>query len=137
MLHKNLSIQQFFAVYSWKLSKSREGLSEAANNAINELISKNIDLHEPYYRTTGQDHAACFYYPVFDQAPLSIELPGPCNESITGVPNFNLNNVSCFKFLNIFFGSSPLSTSLLFEFTFNHLNTMDLKGLSHTLANLY
>lgn len=85
----------FCTVYSWKLSKTRAGLSEAANNVINELVSKNIDLHERYYEKTGQDHAACFYYPVFDEIPLSIELPGPCDESITGVPNFNVNDVSC------------------------------------------
>ncbi|KAJ8714188.1 hypothetical protein PYW08_007808 [Mythimna loreyi] len=79
-------------LYSWKLSRSRSGLSEAANNAINELVSTNIDLHEPYYRTTRQDNEACFYYPVFDQVPLSIELPGPCNESIAGIPNFNMHD---------------------------------------------
>ncbi|KAJ8723730.1 hypothetical protein PYW07_007710 [Mythimna separata] len=79
-------------LYSWKLSRSRDGLSEAANHAIDELVSSNIDLHEPYYRTTRQDNEACFYYPVFEQAPQSIELPGPCNESVAGIPNFNMAN---------------------------------------------
>ncbi|XP_050551207.1 uncharacterized protein LOC118275267 isoform X6 [Spodoptera frugiperda] len=76
-------------IYSWILSRSRAGLTESAQLAIQEHISNNIDLYEGYYQTTKQDNAACFYYPVFDQLPLSIELPGPCDASIKGISGFN------------------------------------------------
>ncbi|XP_022817976.1 uncharacterized protein LOC111350579 [Spodoptera litura] len=76
-------------IYSWKLSKSRAGLSESAHSAIQEHISNNIDLFEGYYRTTKQDNTACFHYPEFDQLPSSIELPGPCDASIKGIANFD------------------------------------------------
>ncbi|CAH0594385.1 unnamed protein product [Chrysodeixis includens] len=75
-------------VYSWKLSRSRESFSETAQNAINQIVSSNIDLNEPYYSVTGQDSNACFYYPEFDN-PEVIDLPEPCNPSITGIPNFD------------------------------------------------
>nr|QNT08914.1 polycalin [Spodoptera littoralis] len=76
-------------IYSWKLSKSRAGLSESAHSAIQEHVSNNIDLFEGYYRTTKQDNTACFHYPEFDQLPSSIELPGPCDASIKGIANFD------------------------------------------------
>ncbi|XP_047033930.1 uncharacterized protein LOC124640271 isoform X1 [Helicoverpa zea] len=76
-------------IYSWKLSRSRAGLSEAANIIIDELVSQNIDLFEGYYRYTKQDNSACFHYPVHDELPDSIILPGPCDDSIRGIPNFN------------------------------------------------
>uniref|UniRef100_A0A2A4JVA8 Lipocalin/cytosolic fatty-acid binding domain-containing protein n=1 Tax=Heliothis virescens TaxID=7102 RepID=A0A2A4JVA8_HELVI len=79
-------------IYSWKLSRSRAGLSEQANSVVDELVSQNIDLFEGYYRYTKQDNAACFHYPVHDELPDSIILPGPCDESIRGVPNFNSNS---------------------------------------------
>lgn len=82
------------SVYSWKLGRSRAGLSTAANNVIDQLVSSNIDLHERYYRYTAQDDAACFYYPDFDQLPAVIELPGPCNTTIRAVSNFNAAAVS-------------------------------------------
>nr|XP_049704849.1 uncharacterized protein LOC110376413 isoform X13 [Helicoverpa armigera] len=78
-------------IYSWKLSRSRAGLSEAANIIIDELVSQNIDLFEGYYRYTKQDNSACFHYPVHDELPDSIILPGPCDDSIRGIPNFNTN----------------------------------------------
>ncbi|KAF9407326.1 hypothetical protein HW555_012606 [Spodoptera exigua] len=81
-------------IYSWKLSRTRGGLSESAQLAIQEHVNNNIDLFEGYYRTTKQDNAACFYYPVFEQLPLSIELPGPCDASIQAVPNFDRALVS-------------------------------------------
>lgn len=85
---RNLNTEQK-QIYSWKLSKSRSGLSNAAEEIINQLVSDNIDLWEGYYRTTQQDNNGCFFYPVFDTLPYSIELPGPCDTSITGVNNFN------------------------------------------------
>lgn len=83
----------FFTVYSWKLSRTRGGLSAAANNAINTVVTNNIDLFEGYYTTTDQSNDACFHYPVFDR-PTAIELPGPCDERIRGVANFNTAAVS-------------------------------------------
>ncbi|XP_037876122.1 chlorophyllide A binding protein isoform X2 [Bombyx mori] len=75
-------------IYSWKLSRTRGGLSAAANNAINTVVTNNIDLFEGYYTNTDQSNDACFHYPVFDR-PTAIELPGPCDERIRGVANFN------------------------------------------------
>lgn len=81
-------------VYSWKLSRSRSDLSEAANTVINQIVDSNIDLWEGYYRTIGQDNDACFHYPIFDELPSFIELPGPCPDAIRGVSDFNVDAVS-------------------------------------------
>ncbi|KAJ0173509.1 hypothetical protein K1T71_010658 [Dendrolimus kikuchii] len=76
-------------IYSWKLSRSRSGLSQNATNAINAIVSDNIDLWEGYYYNTKQTDDACFHYPIFDTLPASIILPGRCNETIRGIPNFD------------------------------------------------
>ncbi|KAI5642834.1 lipocalin / cytosolic fatty-acid binding protein family domain-containing protein [Phthorimaea operculella] len=76
-------------IYSWKLSRSRAGLSQAANNRINAIVSNNTDLFELYYEETAQTNDACFYYPEVQDNPNMIELPGPCNSNIRGVANFS------------------------------------------------
>ncbi|KAG6455295.1 hypothetical protein O3G_MSEX009121 [Manduca sexta] len=78
-------------IYSWKLSRSRAGLSANASRAIDEIVSNNIDLFEGYYRYTDQSNNGCFHYPVFPVLPNFITLPGPCDTSIRGVSNFNPN----------------------------------------------
>ncbi|CAG9565650.1 unnamed protein product [Danaus chrysippus] len=76
-------------VYSWKLSRSKSGLSPAAITRINQLVSNTSELFEGYYDVTDQTSRGCFYYPDFPQPPSSIILPGPCNETIRAKPNFN------------------------------------------------
>lgn len=89
-------------VYSWKLSNSRSGLSQNANNAINAIVSDNIDLWEGYYYNTQQTEDACFHYPIFENLPSAIILPGRCNEAIRGVANFDAAAVSDHRIFNIF-----------------------------------
>ncbi|XP_049878078.1 uncharacterized protein LOC126375226 [Pectinophora gossypiella] len=87
---RNVDSQQR-QIYSWTLSRSRGSLSANATNRINAVISSNDDLFWNDYRDTDQSDAACFYYPDFyPELPRSIELPGPCNSTIRGVTNFNL-----------------------------------------------
>ncbi|KPI92172.1 Apolipoprotein D [Papilio xuthus] len=76
-------------IYSWKLSRSQTGLSQSANNTINQVVSSTTDLFENYYETSDQSNAACFHYPVFDEMPPAITLPGPCDQSIRAKANFN------------------------------------------------
>ncbi|OWR44741.1 chlorophyllide A binding protein precursor, partial [Danaus plexippus plexippus] len=76
-------------VYSWKLSRSKSGLSPAAITRINQLVSNTSELFEDYYDVTDQTSRGCFYYPDFPQPPSSIILPGPCNETIRAKSNFN------------------------------------------------
>lgn len=80
-------------VYSWKLSRSKTGLSAAATNRINEIVSREDNLFEGYFEETPQDTNACFHYPVFDQLPDVITLHGPCDTSIRGVANFDAGRV--------------------------------------------
>ncbi|KAL0819468.1 hypothetical protein ABMA28_007573 [Loxostege sticticalis] len=77
-------------VYSWKLSRTRDGLSAAAVNRINEVVREEVDLHRSYYEKTAQDNDACFYYPEWDPLPDSIQLPGPC-PNVPAVANFNIS----------------------------------------------
>lgn len=83
-----------FTVYSWKLSRSQSGLSSTAVNAINNIVSNTEDLFEGYYDNTDQTVNGCFHYPEFEELPPAIELLGPCDESITAIPNFNVTGVS-------------------------------------------
>lgn len=53
----------------------------------------NIDLFDGYYSYTEQTSAACFHYPEFEELPDLIELEGSCDETISGVPNFNATAV--------------------------------------------
>jgi hypothetical protein len=76
------------------MSRTQSGLSPNANASINAIVSARKDLFELYYETTGQDSNACFYYPVFDGTPNVIRLPGSCDPSIKGIPNFNADAVS-------------------------------------------
>nr|WFP52431.1 polycalin [Plutella xylostella] len=75
-------------IYSWKLSKSQAGLTADANTEIDAIVSSNIDLFERYYEVADQTIKGCFYYPEFDDSVTAIELPGPCDDSIKGVPDF-------------------------------------------------
>ncbi|XP_013135715.1 PREDICTED: uncharacterized protein LOC106101136 [Papilio polytes] len=76
-------------IYSWKLSRSQAGLSQSANNSINQVVSNTTDLFENYYESSDQSNAACFHYPVFDEMPPAILLPGPCDQTIRAKANFN------------------------------------------------
>nr|AEA76321.1 polycalin [Mamestra configurata] len=79
-------------VGSWKLRRNLDvPLSIEATSNINSIITETQGLREEYYRPTGQDNAACFYYPPIEQLPNLIVLPGPCDPSITGVANFDVN----------------------------------------------
>ncbi|XP_063628207.1 uncharacterized protein LOC134799701 [Cydia splendana] len=78
-------------IYSWKMSRSRSGLSQSANDAIDELVNNNIDLHENYYELTDQSNDGCFHYPVFDEPPSAIVLPGPCDDRIQAKADFEVN----------------------------------------------
>ena len=69
-------------------------LTPEATAAINKKIEDTQGLKSEYYQTTSQSDAACFYYPVWETLPSTIELPGPCNTSITGVANFDGERVS-------------------------------------------
>nr|CAB3508325.1 unnamed protein product [Spodoptera littoralis] len=74
-------------VGSWVLSRTGT-LSAAANNAIDQVISQTNGLIKEYYQPTSQSFASCFYYPKFDEPQQYIELPGPCDTSIRGIPDF-------------------------------------------------
>ncbi|CAH2094770.1 unnamed protein product [Euphydryas editha] len=77
-------------VYSWKLSRSQSGLSQAAINNINNIVSNTDDLFEGYYDNTDQTVNGCFHYPEFEELPPAIELIGPCDESINAKANFSV-----------------------------------------------
>ncbi|XP_063387670.1 uncharacterized protein LOC134673601 [Cydia fagiglandana] len=79
-------------IYSWKLSRSRSGLSQSANDAIDVLVNNNVDLHENYYELTDQSNDGCFHYPVFDETPAAIVLPGPCDDRIQAKADFEVNS---------------------------------------------
>ncbi|XP_053614015.1 uncharacterized protein LOC128677296 [Plodia interpunctella] len=76
-------------VYSWKLSKYQEGLTDEANAAIDHIVAETYDLFEDYYEVIGHNIDTCFYYPDFDGIPEAIELPGSCDDRIVGVANFD------------------------------------------------
>ncbi|XP_061721997.1 uncharacterized protein LOC133528578 [Cydia pomonella] len=78
-------------IYSWKLSRSQLGFSQAANDRIAQVVTDTLDLFDTYYQTTGQTSADCFYYPVFEGTPEAIVLPGAC-PTVSGVANFNPTN---------------------------------------------
>ncbi|CAH2044979.1 unnamed protein product, partial [Iphiclides podalirius] len=76
----------FRAVYSWKLSRTKQ-LSAAANTAINNAISNIVVLDNRYYENIDQSDAACFYLP---QLSLNepVVFPGQCDPNISVVQNF-------------------------------------------------
>ncbi|KAI8424832.1 hypothetical protein MSG28_006760 [Choristoneura fumiferana] len=76
-------------VYSWKLSRSRSPLSTSANERIDAVVTENVDLYEGYYEYTDQSNDGCFYYPVFEETPEAIILPGPCDNRIQAKANFD------------------------------------------------
>ncbi|CAG4957190.1 unnamed protein product [Colias eurytheme] len=75
-------------IYSWKLSRNQAGLSQTAITKIDKIVSETKDLFEGYYEETDQTIVGCFYYPEFEGNPAQIILPGPCDESIRGIANF-------------------------------------------------
>ncbi|CAG5005077.1 unnamed protein product [Parnassius apollo] len=80
--------QDFRAIYSWKLSRTKQ-LSAAANTEINNAIANITVLDNMYYENIDQSDNACFYLP--DISPGEpIDLPGQCDLNITVVQNFNL-----------------------------------------------
>lgn len=81
-------------MYSWKLGRSRSPLSASANERIDEVVTQNVDLYEGYYEYTDQSNDGCFYYPVFEETPESIVLPGPCDDRIQAKANFDAGAVS-------------------------------------------
>lgn len=75
---------------------------------------ENEDLFEDYYADMDQTNNGCFYYPEFTELPEEIQLPGPCDDRISGMPDFDAANVSIF---NITLSIIPMSrywTSQLF-----------------------
>ncbi|XP_050354414.1 LOW QUALITY PROTEIN: uncharacterized protein LOC126776158 [Nymphalis io] len=79
--------QDFRAVYSWKLSRTKQ-LSPASNAAINTAISRVTVLDEIYYEAVDQSDTACFYLPVLPPGEPVI-LNGQCDQNIQVVQNFN------------------------------------------------
>ncbi|CAH1637879.1 unnamed protein product [Spodoptera littoralis] len=77
-------------VGSWVLSRTGT-LSATANTAIDQVISQTKGLIKEYYLPTSQSSASCFHYPKFDEPQQFIELPGPCDTSIRGIPDFNVS----------------------------------------------
>lgn len=57
-------------------------------------MSNNDDLFEDYYEVMNQTNDGCFYYPDFNELPEEIRLPGPCDNRITAMPDFNAAAVS-------------------------------------------
>lgn len=84
-----------YSVYSWKLGRTKDGLSEESNARIDEIVYEKVDLFQGYYENTDQSLDACFHYPTFDNPPY-IRLTGPCNDTIVGISNFNIDAVSYF-----------------------------------------
>ncbi|XP_038206910.1 uncharacterized protein LOC119828739 [Zerene cesonia] len=76
-------------IYSWILSRDQAGLSEPAAANIDKIVSETKDLFEGYYEKTDQSILGCFYYPEFEGTPGQIVLPGPCDNTIRGIANFN------------------------------------------------
>ncbi|RVE53897.1 hypothetical protein evm_001559 [Chilo suppressalis] len=77
------------AVYSWKLSRNRT-LSDAARDIISDAMNPVDVLSDEYFERIDQSDDACFYLP--NLAPGDpVIFRGQCNDSITGVPNFNVN----------------------------------------------
>ncbi|GBP17935.1 Apolipoprotein D [Eumeta japonica] len=75
-------------VFSWKLSRSSEGLSTTANQAMDEIISSIQVLGNEYYETTDQSEYGCFFLPDIPAGqPVIIE--GQCDTSIAVVQNFD------------------------------------------------
>ncbi|XP_047994051.1 uncharacterized protein LOC125232436 [Leguminivora glycinivorella] len=77
-------------IYSWKMSRTRSGLSQSANDIIDEVVRQNVDLHENYYEPSDQSYDGCFYYPVFEETPAAIVLPGHCDDRIQAKADFDV-----------------------------------------------
>ncbi|XP_041970035.1 uncharacterized protein LOC121726651 [Aricia agestis] len=75
-------------LYSWKLSRSQEGLSTNANERIEAIVNNTVDLFSGYYEETDQTLNGCFYYPEYEGEP-SIDLIGPCDETIQAKQDFD------------------------------------------------
>ncbi|XP_052744153.1 uncharacterized protein LOC112046433 [Bicyclus anynana] len=79
----------FRAVYSWKLSRTRQ-LSADASNSINSVIQNINVLQERYFETVDQTDAGCFYLPQL-QPGEPVILNGRCDENIPVIQDFDLN----------------------------------------------
>lgn len=89
---KSRLIKNYVAVYSWKLSRSKQP-SVAGATAINNAI-ENIDvLNERYYEDIDQSDEACFYLPVLSPNDPVI-FPGQCDTNISVIQNFDAARVS-------------------------------------------
>ncbi|CAH2243005.1 jg19448 [Pararge aegeria aegeria] len=82
----------FRAVYSWKLSRTKE-LSVTSANAINNAIQKVNVLEERYFETVDQTEAGCFHLPELSPGE-SVILNGQCDPNIQVVQNFNVTAYS-------------------------------------------
>ncbi|XP_045776254.1 uncharacterized protein LOC123874798 [Maniola jurtina] len=77
----------FRAVYSWKLSRTKQ-LSQSSVTAINRIIESVNVLQERYFETVDQSSTACFYLP--EPLPgVPVIFPGQCDPNIQVVQNFN------------------------------------------------
>lgn len=88
----SILINNLFAVYSWKLSRTKQ-LSTNANNLINSIIANIPVLQPQYYIQRDQSPEGCFYFPE-PQPGVVVEFPGQCDNNIQAVANFNLTAVS-------------------------------------------
>ncbi|XP_064074025.1 uncharacterized protein LOC113399468 [Vanessa tameamea] len=79
--------QDFRAVYSWKLSRTKQ-LSQESNVAISNTISRVTVLEERYYEDVDQSSTACFYLPELPPGEPVI-LNGQCDQNIPVVQTFN------------------------------------------------
>ncbi|KAG7297779.1 hypothetical protein JYU34_018521 [Plutella xylostella] len=78
------------AVFSWKLSRTKELSNEA--NAVMDRIINSIDvLDQRYYQIKDQTPEGCFFEPLPTGRP--VVYPGKCDANIRAVPNFDLTKV--------------------------------------------
>ncbi|XP_069360734.1 uncharacterized protein [Maniola hyperantus] len=77
-------------IYSWKLSRSQTGLSQAAVMRINQIVTDTRPLFARYFENTDQTVDGCFHYPRFEELPPTIELLGRCDTRIRAKADFDV-----------------------------------------------
>ncbi|XP_063831228.1 uncharacterized protein LOC135080516 [Ostrinia nubilalis] len=76
-------------VWSWKMSRTRT-LSQAAVEAIDEVVNSVQVLNNRYYQIVNNSDAACFYYPVPDFSSNGVTFRGQCDDTIEVMQNFSV-----------------------------------------------
>lgn len=87
-----MNIKHLLIVSSWKLGRTKS-LSAGANAAMQLAIDRVQVLDNRYYIPQDQTPEGCFYYPE-PQTGVPVVFPGQCDATISGLPNFNMANVS-------------------------------------------